>query len=160
YFGGRVEDRIVGSAPGLYADAVSMYATVLELLNLWFDQVIPARLEPEELDPDQIQEVLDELHADPRKLLDRSRWPQLAFFALVEPNGAHLPSRPTIPSPFLSRSKLITLEADRIFDERSASQAPFWTALDECGGKIIPDMVFDRKNKRWQLAGEFADIPR
>ena len=160
YFGGRVENRIIGHAPCVYIDAVSMYPTEFTLLNLWFDQVIPARLEPEDLDPEQVQALLDELHVDPRKLLDSKIWPQLAFFALVEPNGAHLPSRPTIPSPFLSRGKQIAQEAQRIFDERSASEAPFWTALDDCGGKIIADMVFDRKRKQWQRAGEFANIPR
>jgi len=160
YFGGRVECRIIGNVPCAYVDAVSMYPSVLELLNLWFDQVIPARLEPEELDPREIQALLDEFHADPRQLLDRRRWPQLAFFALVEPNGANLPSRPTIPSPFFSRSKAIAAEALRIFEEQSAAQAAYWTALDDCGGKIISDMIFERKGKRWQRAGEFADIPR
>lgn len=160
YFGGRVEARIIGDVPCTYIDAVSMYPSVFTLLNLWFDQVIPARLEPEELDPEQVQALLDELHADPRRLLDPSLWPRLAFFALVDPNGAHLPSRPTIPSPFLSRNRMITLEAQRIFEERSTAQAPFWTALAECGGKVVPDMVFDRKQKRWQRAGEFADVPR
>jgi hypothetical protein len=42
---------------------------------------------------------------------------------------------------------------------RLSAQAPYWRALDECGGKIVPDMVFDLKRKRWQRAGEFADVP-
>ncbi|HEV3090594.1 MAG TPA: hypothetical protein VGX91_04020, partial [Candidatus Cybelea sp.] len=160
YFGGRVECRILGHAPCVYIDAVSMYPTIFTLLNLWFDQVIPKRLEPEEMDPSEIQALLDEIHGDPRRLLDPRYWRQLAFFALVEPNSAHLPARPTIPSPLLSRSKLVALEAQRIFDEQTAAQAPFWAALDECGGKIVPDMVYDPKGKRWRPAGEFADIPR
>lgn len=161
YFGGRVEARIVGApVPCTYIDAVSMYPTVFTLLNLWFDQVIPARLEPEELAAAEIQSMLDELHEKPRRLLDPALWPRLAFFAEVDPNGAYLPTRPTIPSPYVSRSARIAHEAQRILDERLASQEPYWRALDECGGKIIPDMVFDRARKRWQRAGEFTDVPR
>ena len=106
-----------------------------------------------------MQTLLDELHEEPRRLLDPTLWPRLAFFALVEPNGAHLPARPTIPSPYVSRSRMIADEAARIYDERLSAQAPYWRALDECGGKIVPDMVFDLKRKRWQRAGEFADVP-
>ncbi|HEY2475812.1 MAG TPA: hypothetical protein VGI19_13565 [Candidatus Cybelea sp.] len=82
-----------------------MYTASFTLLNLWFDQVIPARLEPEELDPAQVQALLDELREDPRRLLDPSRWPSLALFALVDPNGAQLPSRPNIPSPRMAAIK-------------------------------------------------------
>lgn len=161
YFGGRVEARIVGEPmPCTYIDAVSMYPAVFTLLNLWFGQVIPARLEPEELDADALQALLDELHEDPRRLLDPTLWPQLAFFALVDPNGAVLPTRPTIPSPYISKSARAALEAARILDEQIASQEPYWRALDECGGKIIPDVLYDRTSKRWRPAGEFADIPR
>ena len=160
YFGGRVEARVVREpVPCTYIDAVSMYPSVFTLLNLWFDQVIPERLVPEELDPAQVQSLLDELHAQPRRLLDPTLWPRLAFFALVEPKGAHLPARPTIPSPYVSRSRVIADEAVRIYDEQVSAQAPYWHALDECGGKIVPDMIFDPKHKRWQRAGEFADVP-
>jgi len=136
-----------------------MYPSVFILLNLWFDQVIPERLVPEELDPAHVQTLLDDLHEEPGRLLDPTLWPRLAFFALVEPNGAHLPARPTIPSPYVSRSRLIADEAARIYDEQISAQAPYWDAFDECGGKIVPDMIFDPKRKRWQRAGEFADVP-
>src|SRR5579863_6060210 len=96
---------------------------------------------------------------EPRRLLDPTLWPRLAFFALVDPNGAHLPARPTIPSPYVSRRRMIADEAARLYDEQLSAQAPYWNALDECGGKIVPDMVFDPKRKRWQRAGEFADVP-
>jgi hypothetical protein len=33
-------------------------------------------------------------------LLDPGLWPDLAFFALVDPNGATLPARAEIPSPY------------------------------------------------------------
>lgn len=100
YFGGRVECRIVNEpVPCSYIDAVSMYPTCFEFLNLWFDQVIPARLEPEELEPAEVQVLLDRVRANPHLLLDKTLWPRLVFFALVDPNGAMLPSRPEIPSP-------------------------------------------------------------
>ena len=149
YFGGRVEACIVGEPiPCTYIDAVSMYPAIFTLLDLWFDQVIPARLVSEELDTDALQTLLDELHEDPRRLLDRTLWPRLAFFALVDPNGAQLPTRPTIPSPYVSKSARIAHDSARILDEQMASQEPYWRALDECGGKIIPDMVVDAKRKR------------
>jgi hypothetical protein len=40
------------------------------------------------------------------------------------------------------------------------AQRPFWDALRQVGGKIKPDLVWDRAKKRWTLAGEFANIPR
>ncbi len=47
YFGGRVECRIVHvPVPCVYLDFASMYPTVFALLNLWFDHIIPAELEP------------------------------------------------------------------------------------------------------------------
>ncbi len=99
YFGGRVEARIVNEpVPCAYLDAVSMYPTSFTLLNLWFDQVIPQRLEPEELEPAPVQALLDDVRANPRLLLDRTAWPRFAFFAQVDPNGAMLPSRPKAPS--------------------------------------------------------------
>ncbi len=161
YFGGRVEARIDGEpVPCTFIDAVSNYPAVLALLNLWFDQMIPARLEPEELDPEEIQTLLDAIHEDPRQLLDPALWPRLAFFAQVEPNGAHLPTRPTIPSPYVSRRAMVAQDAERILAEQRSAQEPYWRALDECGGKIIPDMVFDCERKRWQKAGEFVEVPR
>ena len=122
YFGGRVECAIVATpVPVVYIDAVSMYPSVFTLLNLWFDQVIPERLEPEELDPGAVQALLEEIHANPRRLLDPAFWPQLAFFALVDPDGATLPTRPNIPSPYLSRKQQTAQYAQDTFDEKTAS---------------------------------------
>jgi len=107
YYGGRVEDRIVGEpVPCVYLDAVSMYPTVFTLLDLWFGLVIPARLEPEEIDAAEVQALLREIAANPKLLLNPNIWPKLSFFAQVNPNGATLPSRPDIPSPYFSRSSL------------------------------------------------------
>lgn len=103
YFGGWVEASIVREpVPCLYLDAVSMYPSVFTLLDLWFGQVTPERLDPVELDPRQVERLLDDLRDKPGRLLDPGCWPDLAFFALIEPNGATLPARAEIPSPYLS----------------------------------------------------------
>jgi hypothetical protein len=160
YFGGRVEARIVNEPVACaYVDAVSMYPTAFTLLNLWFNQVIPERLEPEEIAPAEVQALLDDVHANPNLLLDPAMWPRFAFFAQVDPNSATLPSRPEIPAPHPSRRTLIAEEAQGIYEERSIVQHPYWSALDECGGRIIPDMIFDPESKRWKMAGEFSDLP-
>ncbi len=96
----------------------------------------------------------------PDDLFDPATWKTLDFFALVEPNGANLPARAAIPSRHMSRRERIASEAAQLHEEASIAQAPFWNALDECGGKITPDVVFDPKRKRWKSAGEFANLPR
>ncbi len=56
--------------------------------------------------------------------------------------------------------------AQRMHDERMATEAPYWDALDGCGGKITPDMLYDARanvapsRRRWKSAGEFDDLPR
>ena len=103
YFGGWVEARIVREAmPCVYLDALSMYPSAFSLLDLWFGHVVPAHLEPEDLAPDHVQRLLDEVHDHPEGLEDRAFWPRLAFFALIDPNGATLPARADIPSPYLA----------------------------------------------------------
>lgn len=63
------------------------------------------------------------------------------------------------------RNSVVEL-AQRMCDERMATEAPFWDALDGCGGKITPDMLYDARanvapsRRRWKRAGEFDDLPR
>ena len=161
YYGGRVEARIVKTPlPCAYLDFLSMYPTVFALLGLWFKHVTPATLEVEEIPPAEIAELLGRLRANPDSLFDPAAWSVLDFFALVEPNGANLPARAVIPRLGLSRRERVASEAAYRYEETFAAQAPFWSALDECGGKIVPDMLFDARRKRWKAAGEFDDIPR
>jgi hypothetical protein len=161
YFGGRVEARIVKTPlPCVYLDFLSMYPTVFALLGLWHKHVTPARLEVEEIAPEEIVALLDRLREHSDDLFDPLTWDVLDFFALVEPSGANLPARATIPPFNLSRHERIASEASYRYEETLAAQAPFWSALDEYGGKIVPDMVFDARRKRWKAAGEFDDIPR
>jgi hypothetical protein len=151
YFGGRVEARIVGEPmPCTNLDAVSMYPAIFELLNIWFDQVIPARLEPEQLDPFEVQRLLDELGENPRLLLDRNVWPRLAFFALVDPNGANLPTRPTVPSPHAGDSgahRLVTI------GPVSSSKA-LWYAGPDLAAAVISGSERPCVLKAWRLRPE------
>lgn len=56
--------------------------------------------------------------------------------------------------------KRVSELAQRTYDDRVSVEAPFWEALDECGGRIVPDVRFDARHRRWVPAGEFADVPR
>ena len=156
YFGGRVEARIVAvPVPCVYVDAVSMYPTVFTLLNLWFDQVIPARLVPEELDPAQVQALLDELHDEPRRLLDPMTWPQLAFFALVEPNDAYLPSRPNVPSPYLRPNCENSATVHRLVSIGPVrSDAPLWFAGPDLAAAAISTGRRPRIVRAWRFQPE------
>jgi hypothetical protein len=161
YFGGRVECRIVGEPmPVMYIDAVSMYPAVFDLLDLWFGQVIPRRLDPVDIDPQEIETLLFNLRQNPRLLLDRAMWPRLAFFAQVDPNGAQLPARPDVPSPYASREALARKRARVLFEQQRTAQAPYWDALDACGGKIVPDVEHNQRRKKWLPTGEFALLPK
>lgn len=45
-------------------------------------------------------------------------------------------------------------------EEHAIAQQPFWDALQQVGGKIVPDVVWDAGKKKFVLAGEFAGMPR
>ena len=175
YFGGRVEARIVREpVPCAYIDAVSMYPTVFSLLDLWFGHITPARLEPEDLDPEEIQRLLDGLRANPKRLLDREFWPQLAFFAQVEPNGTMLPTRPDIPSPYLRR--MVSHESHNAPKEKDdeltpesvsevilhrlvsigpvESQQPLWYAGPDLANAMISGAGQPRILRAWRLQTE------
>lgn len=161
YFGGRVEARIVKTVvPCVYLDFLSMYPTVFALLGLWRKHITPARLEVEEIPPAEIERLLSRICENPESLFEKATWQRLDFFALVETDSATLPARALIPTTNVSRNDRLAAEAARIYENDVTAQAAFWAALDDCGGKIIPDMSFDRKRRRWGLAGEFLETPR
>lgn len=163
YFGGRVEARIVGEPmPCVYLDAVSMYPTIFTLLDLWFGLVIPERLEPEEIEPKEGQALLRELQANPKRLLDPKTWPRLAFFAQVDPNGAMLPSRPEIPSPYFARSSSRRSEAapsqakpdasHRLVSIGSVeSEQPLWYGGPDLANAMISGAQEPRILRAWRL---------
>lgn len=160
YFGARVEAFLPKTIlPGRYFDWSAMYTTVgdrLGLFSLW----IAGHLEVEEIAPHEIEALLAELRQNPKLLYEQNTWKRLTFFAQGIPNGVSLPARVTIASPHTSHRARVEEYADRRFEEQTAEQAPFWDALEQAGGKIVPDVRFDKRNKRWCAAGEFASLPR
>lgn len=48
--------------------------------------------------------------------------------------------------------------AGELLEDAWAADGPIWDAIAEYGGRVKPDMV--RRGARWQLAGEWADVPR
>lgn len=161
YYGGRVEARVVKTPlPCVYLDFLSMYPTVFALLGLWRKHVIPASLEVEEIPPAEIERLLSRIRDNPEILFERTTWQRLDFFALIEPSSSTLPARALVPSTRASRKERLDAEATALYENAIMAQGAFWRALDDGGGKIVPDMVYDRKRKRWRIAGEFIDVPR
>jgi hypothetical protein len=145
YFGGRVECRIVQTpVPCVYLDFTSMYPTVFSLLNLWFDHVIPAELEPIEMDPKEVQDLLDTIAREPRRLFDRPTWPNLAFFAEVDPNGAFLPARVEVPSIHAKSLRNIVLGPVE-------SKRPLWYAGPDLAAAVISGKRRPRVIRAWRL---------
>jgi len=153
YFGGWVEARIVREpVPCIYLDAISMYPSVFTHLDLWFGHVTPEHLEPEELDPKHVEALFDELRADPERLLAPRVWPQLAFFALVEANGATLPARAEIPSPYLTREAAANPAAHRLVTVGPLdSTEPLWYAGPDLAGSAIAGAGRARVLRAWRL---------
>ena len=145
YFGGRVECRIVHvPVPCVYLDFASMYPTVFALLNLWFDQIIPAELEPVDIDPAEVQALLDTIADDPRRLFDKALWPRLAFFALVDPNDAFLPARVEVPTRYAKSLRNIMFGP-------VDSPRPLWYAGPDLAAAVITDEARPRIQRAWQL---------
>ena len=84
YFGGRSEIRIRHrELPVVYYDFTSEYPTVNSAMGLW--ELLIAK-ELEEVDcTNEAQNLLDTL--TPEKLLDKTTWPNLGFFAHVNSDG-------------------------------------------------------------------------
>ena len=90
YFGGRSEIRIRHEEmPIVVCDATSEYPSVAVLLNLW-PLLTAADLRVEDC-TDEATKILDGITLD--RLLDRLKWRELAFFALIEPTNDILPVR-------------------------------------------------------------------
>ena len=91
YYGGRTECHIrrVPTA-GVYVDFLSEYPTVFCLQDLWRFQ-IAKRIEWEEIDPDEINDLLSWIEAE--DLLDPELWRNLHCIVEVEPHGDLMISR-------------------------------------------------------------------
>lgn len=145
YFGGRVECRIGNTpVPCVYLDFASMYPTVFSLLNLWFDQLIPQRLAPVAMDTEELQKLLEAIAEQPERLFDKAFWPQLAFFAEVEPNGAFLPARVEVPTRYAKSLRNIVLGP--IESTRS-----LWYAGPDLAAAAIAGKPLPRMRRAWRL---------
>jgi hypothetical protein len=93
FYAGRTECKIRRTkVPVVYCDLLSAYPTCNALEKNW-DILTAESLAVEEC-ANQARELLAEIARDPLKvLLDKSRWPELRFFASVKPNGDILPLR-------------------------------------------------------------------
>ena len=121
-----------------------MYPTVFSLLNLWFDHIIPAELEPAEMDLAEAQRLLDAIADDPRRLFDKAIWPTLAFFAQVDPNGALLPARVEVPTPYAKSLRNIVLGPVE-------STKPLWYAGPDLAAAVITHRARPRILRAWRL---------
>ena len=84
YYGGRAEIRIRHTpAPTLYVDFTSQYPTVNTLLGLW-GLLTAKELRVREATQDA-KNLLKLVNVN--QLLDPKIWPQLCFFALIQPEG-------------------------------------------------------------------------
>jgi hypothetical protein len=92
YYGGRVEVRIRKTlVPTILTDFMSEYPTVNTLMDLW--PMLRARQLGIAESTDDVLKLLASLTLE--KVLDQSFWKNLAFFALVQPDGDILPVRTT-----------------------------------------------------------------
>ena len=90
YYGGRSETRIrCCEVPVVPVDFTSEYPTCCALLGLF--NILTAERVTFEDDTDNIRKLLERISLD--GCFDPSLWPQLTFFALVQPDGDILPVR-------------------------------------------------------------------
>ena len=90
YYGGRSEIRIRHTTvPVVYCDFTSEYPTVNALLGIW-PQFIAKDLKARNWTK-QARNLLRRINLS--ELFQRDTWPQLAFFARIEPKGDILPVR-------------------------------------------------------------------
>ncbi len=66
YLGGRIECRVVGTRRSVCPESASKYPTVFSLLNLWFEDLIPRRLQPVVIDPKEMRKLLEAICEQPR----------------------------------------------------------------------------------------------
>jgi hypothetical protein len=90
YFGGRAECRIRNTTvPVCYCDYTSQYTTINCLLGIW--RLLTAKsLKVKDATKD-VRELLGGLTLE--QLFDPKLWPDLSFFALIQPEGEVLPVR-------------------------------------------------------------------
>ena len=90
YYGGRAECRIKGiKVPIMFVDFTSQYASCNSLLGTW-DYMIARDVKVRDA-MEEVSKLLNSVTLE--KMFNQASWPQLNFFALVEPHGDMLPVR-------------------------------------------------------------------
>jgi hypothetical protein len=111
YYGGRNECRIRKiPVPGVYVDFLSEYSTVFCLLDLW-PYMVSTGINWQQEDPRIVQTLLDTL--DVEQVLNPAFWPQLQALALIDPDGARVPTRARYKTARKTSSGLNVALADR-----------------------------------------------
>lgn len=143
YYGGRAEIRIRHTpVPVVYTDFTSQYPTVNTLLKLW-PMLIAKRLRVRDASED-VTRLLESLHLN--DLYNQKAWPQLAFFALVQPEGDILPVR-TVYGDHQSEQTNIGLNP-------LTSQKPIWFA----GPDVVGSLLLSRKIPKILRAIRFVPL--
>lgn len=143
YYGGRAEIRIRHTpVPVVYTDFTSQYPTVNTLLKLW-SVLIAERLKVRDATED-VARFLESLQ--PHELYNQKAWPQLAFFALVQPEGDILPVR-TVYGDHQSEQTNIGLNP-------LTSQKPIWFA----GPDVVGSLLLSRKIPKILRAIRFVPL--
>jgi hypothetical protein len=92
YFGGRAEAHIRRTrVPAMRLDFVSQYCTVNTLLRNW-EVLTAASVKFPDATKD-VRRLLDGIAHKPDKCFDRGLWPDLRFYALVQPDRDIFPVR-------------------------------------------------------------------
>jgi hypothetical protein len=124
YYGGRSECMIRRSPRrGNYVDFTSEYPTVFVLQDL-SRYLVSTGIDWADEDPQVCQDLLDRLTVD--DILDPGIWPQLQALALVDPDGARLPTRARYRPKKDGRGSFNLGIADR------QGGVPQWYALADC----------------------------
>jgi hypothetical protein len=127
YYGGRAECRVRRlEVPVVHTDFTSQYPTVNALLNNW--RLLTAHSVTVEDVTDEVRALVESITLD--DLCRRDTWPQLSFFALVQPNDDILPVRAVYNG-----------ETQNIGINRLTSEEPIWFA----GPDVIASRVLSGK---------------
>jgi hypothetical protein len=127
YYGGRAEIRIRHtSVPIVYTDFLSQYPTVNTLLGLW--HLLTAKKIRVRNATQDVRSLLKGV--DVNQLLDPKTWPNLIFFALIQPEGDTLPVRTVYGDDRVSNATNIGLNS-------LTSKKPIWLAGPDVFGSVI-----------------------
>jgi hypothetical protein len=127
YYGGRAEIRIRHTpVPIIYTDFLSQYPTVNTLLGLW-PLLTANKLRVREATRDVARFLKS---VDVNQLLNPKTWPDLKFFALIQPEGSAQPVRAVFGEGRVSNETNIGLNP-------LTSEKPIWFAGPDIVGSLL-----------------------